>query len=302
MKKFVKRVFSIVVVICMIISFNITNATVYAIDGIVAPLSIAADGYMFVNISDDKYMVVYFNNLDNVVQTPNGTYVTVGRADIDIPDQYLGYANSCHDNVSSNNYRLAPATTDYNCHSYAWYSQNTETNIYWMNDPSVYYSSQDGSYVVTTTPNPGDIICYFNADGDNLHSGIVVGSSGEASNGLCGNSNMYIVESKWGAYSLYRHIGDECLYTSYAGGDATYVVYYRPNFYLNGVLHTQHTFATHNDFGNLDYHKSVCACGQTIHGVHDWYESQVGARGLDYIPTYICSNCGATALRQDIYP
>ena len=64
------------------------------------------------------------------------------------------------------------ATTNYNCHSYAWYSTSS-SNTYWMNDPSAYMT--DGSYTKRTgniTVNSiGDRI-YYSTSGSE-HSGKV---------------------------------------------------------------------------------------------------------------------------------
>ena len=41
--------------------------------------------------------------------------------------------------------KLREATTNYNCHSYAWHLQ-TLPNVFWINDPSPYMT--DGSWIV----------------------------------------------------------------------------------------------------------------------------------------------------------
>ncbi len=41
--------------------------------------------------------------------------------------------------------KLSEPTYRYNCHSYAWYSQDTETNDLWIDYPSQFY--EDGSYI-----------------------------------------------------------------------------------------------------------------------------------------------------------
>lgn len=119
--------------------------------------------------------------------------------------------------------RIASSTTKYNCHSYAWYMQST-SNSYWMNNPASYYI--DGSYE-ESTGNVGDIICYYDIKGFNLHSGIVIAKKEGVSNGICGDSNLVTVRSKWGAWGLYEHRGDQCPYTSSYNGEAAYVRYYK---------------------------------------------------------------------------
>ena len=71
--------------------------------------------------------------------------------------------NSYYDYYYPNATRLSTATLKYNCHSYAWYSQDVETNDYWMNNPSNFYL--DYSYCTVSTPQLGDIICYYDDKG-----------------------------------------------------------------------------------------------------------------------------------------
>ena len=49
--------------------------------------------------------------------------------------------------------------------------------MYWINDPSAYY--MDGSYYQVEYPAVGDIVCYFDITGENIHSGIVVDKTSE---------------------------------------------------------------------------------------------------------------------------
>ncbi len=299
MTKYCKKILSVFVALCMLVSFNITNMTVYATD-------VTREYELPIG---DPFIIAFYS-VSNVIRTPNGTYVSAYRARIEIPDVCKAFYDQVSDEVSPSATRFTGATNDFNCHSYAFYSQDKENNTYWIDNPSVYYS--DGSYTVTTTPNIGDVICYIDANGKNIHSGIVVGRSGEASNGLCGNANMYIVESKWGDYGIFRHNGYECPYTTYVDDSddpnvdlpAVAVRFYRANYTLSGetAIHDTHSFTTYNDFNNLYYHESICECGLIIHQPHNWYESQVGARGLDYVPTYICYNCGMTTLQPPLGP
>ena len=90
-------------------------------------------------------------------------------------------ANIGADYPNATIYLAGSETARYNCHSYAWYSRDIDTNHYWIDDPSPYYKY--GSYCVVDVPQIGDIICYFDDNGTpndetddvNLHSGIVIG-------------------------------------------------------------------------------------------------------------------------------
>jgi hypothetical protein len=144
--------------------------------------------------------------------------------------------------------RISSSSTKYNCHSYAWYMQSIE-NPYWMNDPSSYYL--DGSYE-ESVGNVGDIICYFDITGFNLHSGIVIAREEGTSNGVCGDSNLVTVRSKWGSLGLYEHRGDQCPYTYPYDGEAVYVKYYKVH---------QHSYTYQLTSSG---HIATCSCGYSI--------------------------------------
>ncbi len=197
---------------------------------------------------------------------------------------------------------LATGTPEYNCHSYAWYSQDYTTNFCWIEDPSPYYL--DGSYYEVTTPMVGDIICYYLipelpedeewvADIIN-HSGIVVDVlSGVTSNGLVGSCDTVIVESKWGPGELVRHNGFNCPYImegSYFDYENVYIRYFRKSG------HTHSHTDDYIDTGNIDFHQAICSCGQIIHEEHRWESTPVYPREIispNYIPMYTCRDCGA---------
>ncbi len=199
---------------------------------------------------------------EGLVFTPNGTdvaltfanypleiYLTPNKNVIRSEDpltngQKASMANEIA-NIGFNGIELiSEANSSYNCHSYAWYNQDVANNNIWIQYPYDYYSSEDGSYMEVDTPKIGDIIVYFDTDRwlerkEAIHSGIVVGLSGEPANNNCEDANTVIVESKWGDYPLYRHKGDECPYTANYYGDADEVRYYRPRFtFANYLSHS----------------------------------------------------------------
>ena len=171
----------------------------------------------------------------STVFTPNGTEVSVKTYLDDYSETEINYyVNVFYPSYFPLAILIGLPTTQYNCHSYAWYSQNSETNHYWMPYPTEYYL--DYSYYEVYAPQVGDIICYFDnngtpnntADDENLHSGIVESINDVQVNNICGNSSLVNVISKWGAHGLFSHRGDYCPYTSTFNGDADYVKYYRP--------------------------------------------------------------------------
>ena len=269
--------------------------------GVYASTGATADGYMVFRyfLEDGPHEEKIDCNIRNT-KTPCNHNVVVYQMLEELSNLAVSHFNSVNDSISSNDSRLHTATCRFNCHSYAWYSQDTSSNQYWMNDPSLYYT--DGSYDEVTTPAIGDIICYFDdngtpnntADDSNLHSGIVVSILSGFSQNLAG---IYIVESKWGAAGVYRHNGYECPYTAYdaanpASNSADYVKFYRRSG------HT-HSFTTYNDNGNMEYHECICSCGMIIHAPHTWVEYRsyaLGQGNLYYIPQYRCSKCDAFTL------
>lgn len=141
------------------------------------------------------------------VKTPNGSSVTVIRRTYSASESASAY------NYTITRYPNATvvsgATTNYNCHSYAWYSQST-SNPYWMNDPGKYMS--DGSYTkIGASPTAkNQKVCYIQYPLVNpcIHSGIVYSISG----------STVKLTSKWGAGPLVRH---DVSYSPY-GGTPTY--------------------------------------------------------------------------------
>ena len=242
------------------------------------------------------------------VNTPTGVSISV-----ELHQEYGAESiiskNNESDALFDDDIRLAPASYLYNCHSYAWYCQFVNLNNVWMPDPSGYYESNDDdeipSYIEITNVSlvlPRDRICYFDSSDQNIHSGIIVSTSGmTTSNNVCGTSNMFIVQSKWGDFGLYEHRGDKCPYTSACStcsNPATYVKYYRLSF----GNHQQHSY-TYQTYSSTK-HIQTCNCPT---GAADY--SPCGSLylnhnfvlyndfGLDnnlpnYIPRYICSDCG----------
>lgn len=188
------------------------------------------------------------------VKTPNGSSVTIhimsNAEEIDVDK-----GNSNGDAKVPEARRISPSTIKYNCHSYAWYSQST-SNEYWMDDPTMYYT--DGSYCQAYSPKAGDIVCYYSSWGTNLHSGLITSVNSGSSNGVCGDSNLVNVRSKWGSWGVYEHRGDQCPYTSAYGGSARSVKHYRRG-------HAYDTY-TRTDSG----HVGICSCGNTVTASHTY--------------------------------
>ncbi len=212
------------------------------------------------------------------VTTPNGSEVPV-QTNEELSNSTIIEYDSYIDELYPDAIRLRSASSLYNCHSYAWYSQSI-ANIYWMNNPSKYY--EDLSYISTTSPQIGDIVCYFNDNGtsdinddSNVHSGIIVGTNNNNPNSSLNNLNTYVVESKWGRYGLYRHRGDYCLYID--DGSVSYIKYFK--------RHSTHSFDYTYEWLDYTKHKAICECGeyeQTPHVV------QAGSLTSPYSRCFLC--------------
>lgn len=92
---------------------------------------------------------------------------------------------------------ISEATTNYNCHSYAWHKMSTSNKL-WMEDPSAYMT--DGSYTyVGNIPTTNYQRVYYDYK-DNEHSGVVIDYS------------TLEIQSKWGQLPLMSHNVYDCPY------------------------------------------------------------------------------------------
>lgn len=124
----------------------------------------------------------------------------------------------------TDNIRLSNPSKRYNCHSYAWYSQDILNNNYWISFPNSYIL--DSSYI-PSTGDENDILCYFAVDciivdgefqpiGDTYisHSAII----SDVGNGFdyedVDTYSELVVTSKWGLSSLFTHNALHCPYIS----------------------------------------------------------------------------------------
>ncbi len=177
-------------------------------------------------------------NLNDNIFTPNGSIVEYAYYSEDnLTDYYITkYHNSIlssFETLTDSDY-ISPASTAYNCHSYAWYKQDATQNNYCIGFPTTYIN--DSSYIEVSDVRPGDIICYW-AYGWNYmkeegevgyyitHSAIVVsGTINLSDNTTLSNLNLI---SKWGSCGVYTHNGDECPYGT-KDLQFRYVKAYRP--------------------------------------------------------------------------
>lgn len=137
---------------------------------------------------------IIVSGTETTVKTPAGSSVTAykwvsGEYSTDNKNEIRDAILEEYPNVTI----ISPASTKYNCHSYAWYSQST-SNAYFIPNPSKYYT--DGSYsLITSSTSPlvpstvpsGSKVRYVGDD----HSAIVYSTSK--------------LTSKWGPGCVVRH-------------------------------------------------------------------------------------------------
>ena len=143
------------------------------------------------------------------VKTPKGSKVEVLKRGYNASESASAYqyTQSAYPKATI----VSAATTEYNCHSFAWYSQNTTTNKYWMNNPGAYMSDGSYTHVGSKPTNKKQKVCYVRYPYQNpyIHSGIVIKINGE----------KIRIKSKWGAGPLVKH---NVKYSPYEGTPVYY--------------------------------------------------------------------------------
>ena len=156
-------------------------------------------------------------------------------------------------------------TANYNCHSYAWYSQSL-SNIHWIDEPGAFledrtYIKFDGTINESISASVGDIIVYFN-NNEAIHSAIV--------NSVYGTSLSQIeVVSKWGRNGLFKHYATDCMYMNIEELPCNRIVVYR--------LCT-HFDANHSCSYNAATHTCICSiCGTLGTETHEMTYSSINS-------------------------
>ena len=236
----------------------------------------------------DEELTMYSN--DENIYTPNGSIVEFAyyRENTISDELIIDYHNAVLDLVDTlteDDYIL-PASTAYNCHSYAWYEQDPLLNNYWINFPTTYI--EDLSYWEVDDVRPGDIICYW-SEGEIYindvktygyyisHSGIVLsGNIDVYDNSTLSNINLI---SKWGNYGVYTYNGNECPY-GIRDLDFRYVRAYRPR--------TDNVYNLSRNMNKTSVSKTINSNGM-ITDKYGMYELTVNENG-DYLITIESNN------------
>lgn len=198
-----------------VLSANCTNQTVDSIHDSIKSMFI--NDYIEQNNISPYLSIQEYSTASSYIYTPNYSpvyYVQYGEQ-LSSQDKQ-NYRNYVYQNYSNCSI-LAEATTNYNCHSYAWYITSFNTSRYpdpltvWIPDPSPFMS--DGSYTyVGSNPTANGQKVYYPYSG-NEHSGVVT------------NYSTKEITSKWGPGPLVRHNVYNCPYFVIPMVDQ--IVYYR---------------------------------------------------------------------------
>ena len=175
----------------------------YRMKGDISTLSLDSD---LQNIYYDPTVITY----NAVLYTPKYSKVTATQYGSDMPASTKTKYKNLFTKYFPNATLKQEACAYYNCHSYAWHSTSS-TNKYWINDPSIYMSSTDGSYrgiTVGSTTRPAQYTrVFYNKPGlAKDHSALVMGHAGGT------GINQIICYSKWGQGGVYQHRLQYCPY------------------------------------------------------------------------------------------
>lgn len=210
------------------------------------------------------------------IYTPNGSPVKCGVYSGNVND-YLGVYDYLHSDIPVIA-QLARSNPIYNCFSYAFYQQSSNNNHVLLEVEDVEQYWEDGSYVFSTGMT-GDIIVYFDGEGNPMHAGVVLARTGWPALEGTDDLSKIIVESKWDQGPLYRHMAISCPYSHIYNPFYGDYKYYRLN---SNHIH-DYTFEVNNiDASN---HLAVCSCGKSIKQPHLYHHTSDNG--------YVCTYCNA---------
>lgn len=231
-------------------------------------------------VSGEEYSdTIYYSFYSSSIYAPCGESIDCYMAIRDFVPQCITYLDDLiFSSWGANNTKISESSGMYNCHSYAWYSQEYESNSYWISDPSEYYVNNTSYYDGFSSLSEvevGDLVCYYEY-GINMHSAIVVDIKSETP-----TINDIVVQSKWGIGPLIQHDLTNSPY--YTLGSTSFVFYARNDH--------DHIFDYVSESDNADWCKFACEmCNLTIWKEHTWIYRNIN----DYnVHSADCINCSA---------
>ena len=205
-----KRIFMLIIIFALFLLNSISHVGIFAIENKIS-FDVQEKGYyQFLTDGDISYLgnlnittcsdvyenYFYYYDSDGayisysleytvssgMIYTPNGTdvnqlYLTSSSIITkkyleDHPDASKEYWDNEIKEDFPNLELTSEGTSFYNCHSYAWYSQNVYNNKIWLDYPNAYYHDNDMSYYRVYSPRIGDIICYIDLDSGEMYQNI----------------------------------------------------------------------------------------------------------------------------------
>lgn len=162
------------------------------------------------------------------IKTPKNQTVYVGDG-YDTPQLIAGWEADAADWIyiyDSDAQRVGAATSNYNCHAYAWHtSDGGSSNDCWLNNIgtnlSKYWTNDAYTSTISANPYVGKKIFYGSAD----HSAIPINAYGT-------------VRSKWSYWPRYEHQREDCPY------EAAYYTYYAVPLNGDDFVCTSETYST----------------------------------------------------------
>ena len=133
------------------------------------------------------------------VYTPKGTAVSA-KIYNEMTAQQIIQTNNMVASLYQNTTRLADASTQYNCHAYAFHLTEGKTNRVWIDSPGDDSYWQDGSFVEVCTEANGRKVSYPSGD----HSAVRSAQS----------IPLGRYDSKWGQWPVLRHAPTDTPYNS----------------------------------------------------------------------------------------
>ena len=172
--------------------------------------------------------------------------------------------------------RIGPATSNYNCHAYAWHvSDGGDSQDCWLNNIGTNLSQYwtNDAYISTSSPNEFNKVFYGTiAD----HSAIST-ASGD-------------VKSKWGAWPLYEHETTDCPY------DNISITFYKIPVSGDDLICTSKTYSSVNISG-ATYNWSGSRI--STEGTNDSTTATKTSDGKGWIHTEISSPYSGTTVKSE---
>lgn len=137
-------------------------------------------------------------SISTILTTACGNTVTATIYDSDMSEEAK---KRCIEEAKASNPNatlLSSPTWRYNCHSYAWYSTSSTSNIYWINNPQPYINDPHCVEVSRSQAGPSTLVVYYEGN-TILHSAVIEHVSG----------SQILCFSKWGSWGLYSHAIDD---------------------------------------------------------------------------------------------